>query len=176
MLVGDEVVFASGAVDADGRLIGVDDPLRVPHTTTIDEAGDVVVYEMVAADANGEPTTYLSKMAGRLKDTRLLPRGWDANGPHVADTAPVGVDGDADFVGGGDRVQCRVPLPATVGADDACDVRVTLLYQSVPPAWVDALRTVEAEEAKRFVTWYDDARKVPEFVAEARRMERPGGR
>jgi hypothetical protein len=50
-------------------------------------------------------------------------------------------------------------------------VRATLRYQPVPPAWVDALRGVEAEQAKRFVGWYDAADKTPETVATARRGE-----
>ena len=61
-----------------------------------------------------------------------------------------------------------MPLPA---GDGPCEVRATLRYQSVPPAWVDALRTVEAEQAKRFVAWYDAADKTPETIATARRGE-----
>jgi hypothetical protein len=37
-------------------------------------------------------------------------------------------------------------------------------YQSVPPAWVDPLRTVDTEEAVRFVRMYDAADKEPETV------------
>lgn len=162
-----KVVFASGAVDDRGRLVGVADELRVPHVRTVEKPGDVAVYEMVAADPAGAPTTYLTKMVKRAKDNRLLPRGWRQDGPHVAHTAPVGVDGDADFVAGGDTVAFRVAL----AAPGRCEVRARLCYQTVPPAWVDALRTVEADEAKRFVGYYDAAKKVPEVVASAQRRE-----
>lgn len=163
------VVFSSGAVGADGRLLGVADEQRLPHVRIVQTPGDVVVYELVATDGDGAPTTFLTRMAGKAKDNRLLPRGFRADGPHVADIAPVGVDGDGDFTAGGDTVAVRVPLPP--GAAGRCRVRARLLYQPVPPVWVDALRAVEAEEAQRFVRWYDAATKTPELVAEARAEE-----
>jgi hypothetical protein len=105
-------------------------------------------------------------MAERRKDTRLLPRGFRVDGPLAANIAPVGVGADQDFVAGGDRVSCRIPVEA--GARGRWEVRAALLYQAVPPAWVDALRDVEAEEASRFVRYYDATEKRPELVAEAR--------
>ena len=82
----------------------------------------------------------------------------------------VGAGGDADFVAGGDRVGCRIRLPSGIRGE--CVVVATLHYQSVPPVWVDALREVEAEEAVRFVGYYDRASKVPEVVSVARRVVR----
>ncbi|MCA8976983.1 MAG: hypothetical protein KDC98_19825 [Planctomycetes bacterium] len=160
---GRRVVFESGAFDEDGRLVDVDDPLRIPHVQTVKKPADVVVYEMVATDPEGKPTTFLTKMVSRAKDTRLLPRGWNVAGPHVRDTHAVGTKGDADFVGGGDTVHFEIPLP-----DDARGgLRVTarLMYQPIPPVWVDALRTIDAEETNRFVRYYDEADKTPATVA-----------
>jgi hypothetical protein len=137
---------------------------------TVTQPGDVVVYELVASDPDGAPTTYLTRMVHKQKDNRLLPRGWRADGPHIADTAPVGTDGDADFTAGGDTVACRIPLPA--GARGRVEVHATLHYQSVPPHWVDALRPVEVEAAQRFVRMYDAADKTPETVATAVRRQR----
>ncbi len=153
-----------GAVDSEGRLVGVEDELRIPHTSVIRSPTDVVVYEMVADDEAGAPTTFLTKMATRRKDTRLLPRGFQVEGPLARDIEPVGLDGDDDFVAGADRVRCELPLPA--GAEGRWQVRASLLYQSVPPAWVDALRGVEAEEAQTFVGYYDAAQRRFEVVAE----------
>ncbi len=166
VLVGGKVVFASGAFDQQGRLVGIEDVMRVPHVRTIEKQTDVVIYEMIAHEPGGQPTTYLTKMVGRSKDTRLLPRGFDMLGPHIKDIAPIGIDGDDNFVAGGDRVACRIKLPD--GVDGDCEVVATLHYQSVPPVWVDALREVEAEEAVRFVSYYDAATKTPEVVATAR--------
>ena len=165
-MVGGKTVFASGAVNNEGRIVGIKDEMRVPHVRTIEKETDVVIYEMIASAPGGQPTTYLTKMVGRIKDTRLLPRGFDMLGPHIKDIAPIGVGGDEDFVAGGDRVACRIALPA--GAAGACEIVAALHYQSVPPVWVDALREVKAEEAVRFVGYYDAATKIPETVATAR--------
>lgn len=163
VLVDGEPVFSSGACDEQGRIVGVEDELRIPHTSTIRAPSDVVVYEMVADDVDGAPTTSLTKMATRRKDTRLLPRGFVVDGPQARDLTPVGLGGDQDFVAGGDRVRCRIPLEAA--HVDRWELRAALVYQAVPPAWVDALRGVEAEEAVRFVGYYDEAPKQPELVA-----------
>jgi hypothetical protein len=143
--------------------------MRVPHFATIEQPSDVAIFEMVANDADGAPTTALTKMVGKRKDNRLLPRGWRSDGPDIAAIAPVGVDGDLDFVAGGDTIAYRVKLPEGRGR---VVVRASLLYQAVPPVWVDALRGVDAEEARRFVAYYDDADKAPERVALAVRGER----
>ncbi len=165
--VGGAVVFACGQMDANGRLRGVDDEMRQPHRDVVERPEHVVVYEMVALDPAGAPTTFLTKMVRRGKDNRLLPRGWRSDGPHVGDTAPVGVDGDANFTAGGDEVTFRVALPK--GATGKLTVRATLCYQTVPPAWVDPMRAIDAEETTRFVGYYDAAKKVPELVARAER-------
>ncbi|MFK7738772.1 MAG: multiheme c-type cytochrome [Planctomycetota bacterium] len=170
VMVGSEVVFVSGAHDASGRLRGVDDALAIPHVQRIEKPADVQVYEMVAVDAESKATTHLTKMVARQKDNRLLPRGYESLGPHVEDIAPKGADGDGDFVGGGDRVACSIPLPADAPAG-ACRVVVRMLYQPVPPRWVDALRDVDGEAARRFVGYYDAKPRAPELVAEAERVE-----
>jgi len=162
---GGQFVFECGANDEQGRLVGVEHEDRLPHVQTVTQPGDVVVYELVATDPDGAPTTYLTRMVHKQKDNRLLPRGWRADGPHIADIAPVGTDGDADFAAGGDTVAFRIPLPA--GVRGRVQVQATLRYQSVPPHWVDALRPVEAEAAQRFVRMYDAADKTPETVATA---------
>ncbi len=170
VFVGGQSVFASGAVDAAGRLVGVEHEDRMPHVQTVEQPSDVVVYELVAADPDGAPTTFLTRMVQKVKDNRLLPRGWRTDGPHIADIAPVGTDGDADFTAGGDTVAFRIPLPK--GVRGTIDVQAKLYYQSVPPHWVDALRPVAAEAAQRFVRMYDAADKTPETVATAVREER----
>jgi len=168
--MGRQTVFETGAFDDQGHLVGVAGEHAIPHVRTVEKPGDVVVYEMVALDPAGTPTTLLTRMVKRGKDNRLLPRGWKADGPHVGDTAPVGTDGDADFVGGGDTVAFRVPLPAR--ARGRVQVVAKLCYQPVPPLWVDAMRSVVGEEIERFVRMYDTADKTPETVAVAVRGER----
>ncbi|MBK8096549.1 MAG: hypothetical protein IPK26_05540 [Planctomycetes bacterium] len=163
--VGRRVVFESGAFDEQGRLTGIGDEFGQPHRREITAGDQVAIWEMVAGDGDGKPTTFLTAMSRRVKDNRLLPRGWRADGPHVEDTAPVGVEGDADFVGGSDTVAFSVPVPAD--ARGRLQVVARLHYQSVPPGWVDALRKVEHEDCERFVRMYDAMDLRPETVAVA---------
>lgn len=164
---GGRVIWSSGAPDADGRIAGVDgesDPHPQPHHSAITEPRQVQVYECVAIDAHGAPTTSLVSMAKLTKDNRLLPAGWREDGPHAAETAPAGAAGDSDFAGGGDRVRYEAELDGAPAGD--LIVAARLLYQPVPPRWVDALREVFADEAMRFVAIYDAADKTPEIIAE----------
>lgn len=165
---GGKLVFQSGAFDAAGALVDCGDELDQPHRTLVERPQDVVIYEMVANDKAGAPTTHLTRMVERRKDNRLLPRGWRADGPDAAITAPVGTAADPDFAAGGDRVAFRLPLAADAGP---LRVVVWLHYQTVPPAWVEALRHVDAAEAKTFCAIYDAAAKLPETVAVVVRSE-----
>ncbi len=166
---GRRVVFESGAFDDKGHIVGVADELNVPHVQVVEKPEDVVVYEMVSLDPDGAPTTHLTKMAKKGKDSRLLPRGWRKDGPHFEETRPFGTDGDADFVEGGDTVHFDIPAPQGRGN---VQVVARLYYQTIPPAWVDALRGIDAEECERFVRMYDAADKTPETVDVAVGTER----
>lgn len=155
--------FASGKVDDKGRLVGIEDELALPHFDTITAENQVQIYELVAADAAGHPTTHLADMATRIKDTRLLPRGYRTDGPHASDTGPVGTQGDDNFTGGQDRLHFRIPVPAAAGPRLTIVARI--LYQPIPPAWVQPLRSVEAREASSFVRLYDGMKSTPEQIA-----------
>ncbi|MBI5363342.1 MAG: hypothetical protein HZA53_09190 [Planctomycetes bacterium] len=162
---GSRTVFESGAVDANGRLLGVADELALPHVDRVTRATDVPVYELLADDAEGQRTTSLARMAKVAKDTRLLPHGWRKDGPHAADTRPVGLEDDADFADGGDVVHAALELPAD--ATGRLTVVARLRYQPIPPAWADGLRGSKTEEARRFLALYDGAKAEPETIAVA---------
>lgn len=165
---GGRSLFVSGAPGDAGRIRGLANELAQPHFDLVEKQEQVVVYEMIAQDPAGAATTHLTKMTKRSKDTRLLPRGWKLDGPHSSETAPVGLGEDQDFVGGSDTVHFRIPAPA----DSApVTVHAVLHYQSVPPAWVDALRGIAAEECARFVRMYDATTKRHEDVAADTRSE-----
>ncbi|MBL8722399.1 MAG: hypothetical protein JNK49_00045 [Planctomycetes bacterium] len=166
--LGDQVLFDSGGFTREGAIADLDVPQGEPHRDRITAKSEVAIFELVAADAHDAPTTHLARMHHRLKDNRLLPRGWRADGPHADDTAPVGTAGDADFGPGGDTVHYAVPWPADRGA---ATVVVWLLYQTIPPHWVAPLRAVDAEECRSFVRMYDAADRTPETVAVAVRSE-----
>lgn len=153
--------FASGVADADGRLVPEGEAFDLPHRDVIRSSDELQVYELVALDEEGEPTSLLTRMAARGKDNRLLPRGWRADGPHVSRTAPVGVEGDGDFEGGRDRVHFDLgALP-----EGRIEVTARLLYQAVPPHWVDDLRESRAAEAHQFVRFYDGRTATSEVLA-----------
>lgn len=159
---GEELVFTSGAWDERGHLVGVADELALPHFDRIERPQEVQVYEMVAQDEDGHVTTSLGRMARRAKDTRLLPRGWRADGPDAAATAPLGPGtGDDDFAGGGDTVTYSLTLPAAAPAT----LRARLCYQSVPPAWAAALDGSDTEAVRRFLALYERAELGPEILA-----------
>lgn len=165
---GGAVLWASGRTDASGAL--VDQAGRrldwadalLPHLDEITREDQVQVYESVMGDASGAPTSVLLAATQYVKDDRLLPHGWEADDEDAEWTAPVGVEGDDDFVAGSDEVTYR--LPALAGA---ARVRVRFLYQSVPPAAVEGLRDHPTPATARFVDMTTTRPPAPELLAEA---------
>ncbi|MBM3990085.1 MAG: hypothetical protein FJ298_03650 [Planctomycetes bacterium] len=162
---GNTTLFETGVVDTEGRICGLADELAQPHFDVVSSPEQVVVYEMIALDRHGAPTVSLAEMVEHRKDTRLLPRGWRADGPHADETAPVGTSGDDDFVGGGDVVTYSLALPAN--ADGELLIVARMLYQTIPPAWADGLRDSRTQEARDFLRMYDGMEKLPETLATA---------
>lgn len=160
---GGKLLFESGAFTEEGRLRDVADELAIPHVTLVESKEQVPVFELVAADAEGRPTTSLVHMAAKAKDTRILPRGWKRDGPFAGETEPVGTGSDLDFVAGSDTVGYRIALPKTAGGN--LRVLAWLHYQTIPAHWVDPLRTEDGEACKRFVRLYDASLRLPETVA-----------
>ena len=171
--VGDQTVFRSGGLDAQGRLEGVSDELAIPHYDVIRSASEVAVYESIAQDAEGRVTTSLAAMRAWKKDSRLLPLGWDSAAPGLERIRPRGLGDDAgeggDFSGGSDVVTYLFPLvlgdPQGAEGEGGPDsnallerplrLRAQLRYQSIPPAWVDGLRGSETGPAVEFLSLYD---------------------
>ncbi|MBX7184072.1 MAG: cytochrome c family protein [Vicinamibacteria bacterium] len=160
---GRDTLFTSGAVDEKGSLRGVADELREPHRDRVESASQVAIYEMVALDASGKVTTSLASMVAHGKDSRLLPKGWRADGPHAIETRPVGTAGDADFTDGRDVVTYALALPE--GRQGGLTVIARLQYQAVPPAWANALRASATPASRSFLRMYDAAAKTPETLA-----------
>ena len=160
---GRDTVFSSGALDEKGSLRGVADELGEPHRDRVESAAQVAIYEMVAIDARGKVTTSLADMVAYRKDTRLLPKGWRADGPHAEETRPVGTDGDPDFASGRDVVTYALALPES--AREALTVIARLQYQAIPAAWANALRASDTQASKSFLRMYDAAPRAAETLA-----------
>ena len=151
-------LFESGSLRADGSIAGNDndeDGSRFePHYTAIDNAGQVQIYESVMVDYRDRVTTGLLSGVRYVKDNRLLPRGFDKDSA----TWEIAVNGaaadDANFAGGGDRVDYRVDV---AGADGEITVSVELLFQSIGYRWAENLRAYDAVETNRFVGYYEES-------------------
>lgn len=164
----DGTVFDCGGFRRDGTILNVLSAHDTPHITRIESSYDVLIWELVPHDADGEPSTSLTTMAKRGKDNRLLPTGWRRDGPHADDTMPMGIGNDIDFVAGSDSVDVVVPYAMN---SPTATVIAWVHYQPIPPHWVEDLREVEAPECKTFVELYDAADKTPETVGAAVRRE-----
>ncbi|MEZ6187317.1 MAG: multiheme c-type cytochrome [Planctomycetota bacterium] len=167
------VVFASGEHDAEGRIVAGGAPLPseraggpvLPHYAAITAPDEVQVYQSLMHDRDGDPTFLLLRGEGYLKDNRLLPRGWSPSGPWAATTAPRGVVGDGDFVGGSDTVQYRVRAPRAAGP---YTVEATLLYQPLSARFAAELFAYRTPEVEAFAAYYAAADRTPERVAQVR--------
>jgi hypothetical protein len=109
----------------------------------------VQIYQELPQDPQGKLITSFLSIAGRLKDNRLLPKGWDPD-PKLAAREGLGSvkmpipdliaemqpvlpaangqpERDPHFVGGSDRLTYRIPLTSL--PDKPASVKATLYYQ-----------------------------------------------
>jgi len=150
-----QVVFESGGYDASGRIVGVADTDSVAalHTDEITSGGQVQIYEQVLVDADGLPTLRALDVSAVLKDNRILPKGWSDTHSQIARIRPIGVDGDPSFAPGTDTVTYRF----SAGGNAQLEATAELLYQTIPPAVIEATAGYQTAASERFV---DMARQI----------------
>ena len=145
------VVFESGALRPDGSIDGNDndaDPARFEeHHDEIATQDQVQIYETILADPAGGLTTGLLSAVRYLKDNRLLPRGFDKRTADPDIAVHGAAAADQSFAGGQDVTRYRLP-------PTAASVDVELRYQPVAYRWAQNLRSYDAPEPRRFVTYY----------------------
>lgn len=149
-------VFESGALNPDGSIVGNDndeDPTRYePHYRRITRGDQVQIFEPIIGDSAGHVTTGLLNAVVYLKDTRLLPHGFNK------ETAEhdIAVYGDAvndpNFTAGGDRVEYSVALGDTPGP---YHVEAELWYQPIGYRWAHNLAPYHAPETQRMVGYFE---------------------
>jgi hypothetical protein len=170
------LLFESGDWDASGKLVdqsGVVLPSEspggpiLPHVDRVATSSSVPVYEGVLADRDGAPTFLLLRGEGWIKDNRLLPAGFDRAAALATEIAPVGVDGDADFLGGADAVHYEVDV---TGGIPPLTVEAELLYQPLSARWASELFASRTPEALGFQAMYESANRGPELVAKTERI------
>lgn len=168
-------VFESGAVMPSGAIQGNDNDADAsryePHYREIRSAEQVQIYESVMSDANGAVTTGLLRGTAFLKDNRLLPRGFDkaTAEPDIAVRGPAA--DDDDFIAGGDRVRYAIDV---AGRPGPFQIDLELMFQTIAFRWAENLRAYEADETRRFASFYDamsDASSIVLASATARVSE-----
>jgi hypothetical protein len=152
------VVFESGALNADGSIVGNDndeDPLKYePHWQEITSPQQVEIYEPILRDAQGKVTTGLLNTVGYLKDNRLLPAGFNKQSADK-DIEVVGeAANDPGFTDKGSLVHYVV---ATGRAPGPFLVEAELWYQPIGFRWAHNLESYKASEPQRLVTYYKAA-------------------
>lgn len=167
------VLFESGDWDSSGQLVDQSGAVLpserlggpiLPHVDQVTSSASVPVYEGVLADAEGVPTFLLLRGEGWTKDNRLLPAGFDRTEALAADIAAVGVDGDANFVGGADAVRYELDL---ADSTKPVTIEVELLYQPLSTRWAAELFASGTPEALGFQVMYESADRSPERIGSA---------
>jgi len=161
-----EIVFESGAMAGDGRIIGVDsdeDPNAFePHHRTISTPDQVQVYEAVLGNTDNNVTATLLRASQYLKDNRIVPPGFKPT-TVPEDIRPAGLClNDPDFGFGQDEVAYRL-----AGLDESrYDVSVELRHQAIGyPYLRDLAEFSEDPIVSRFLVLYDAVQPGSELIA-----------
>lgn len=168
-----KVVFESGALNRDGSIVGNDndaDPRRYePYYSEITSNDQVEIFEPILKDSDGQVTTGLLSAVGYLKDSRLLPSGFDKQ-TAISDIAVIGdALQDPNFKGGGTTVRYSVPIGAASGP---LSVQAELYYQPIGFRWAHNLDPYDAMEPQRFVRYYNSMSETTATVLARAEVER----
>jgi cytochrome c551/c552 len=151
-------VFESGALNRDGSIVGNDndaDPLRFePYYREINTPEQVQIFEPILKDAQGKVTTGLLSAVGYLKDSRILPTGFDKKTAEP-DISVVGeAADDPDFNDKGALTRYVIKTSDAIGP---FHVEVELWYQPIGFRWAHNLVPYQAMEPQRWVSYYGAA-------------------
>ncbi|MEZ4799815.1 MAG: T9SS type A sorting domain-containing protein [Flavobacteriales bacterium] len=153
-------IFHSGkpAEENQYEVYGNDLPYE-PHHEIIKYEDQVQIYEMVMADVNGNTTTVLERAATTIKDNRLVPLGFSTLHSAYDTTMVIGsaaTDINFNHIGsaegtGTDDIQYHIPV---TGIDGNITVRAKIMYQSVPPRWLEEMFATDGEHIDLFEEMY----------------------
>ena len=152
------IVFESGALNPDGSIVGNDndaDPLQFePYYREINSPEQVQIFEPILKDAQGKVTTGLLSAIGYLKDSRILPSGFDKKTAEP-DISVIGeAADDPDFNDKGALTRYVINTGDAVGP---FHLEVELWYQPIGFRWAHNLALYKAMEPQRFVGYYEAA-------------------
>ncbi|MEN9639365.1 MAG: hypothetical protein RLZZ262_1233 [Bacteroidota bacterium] len=162
-------IFHSGALQPDFEVSG-QDPVFEPHYDMINNQNQVQIYEMVMGDVNGNPTTVLERADHPLKDNRLVPLGFTTQHAAYDTTMIIGAaanDPNFNFVNGvegsgTDEIRFHIPVE---GINGEVHVTARLMYQSLPPKWMEEMFAVDHETINAFEEMYNEEGADPVQVA-----------
>jgi hypothetical protein len=162
-------IFHSGALQPNFEVSG-QDPMYEPHYDLINDQGQVQIYEMIMGDVNGNPTTVLERAHHMLKDNRLVPLGFTTSHAAYDSTMIVGAaasDPNFNFVDGiegtgTDEIRFHIPV---AGINGNVHVTARLMYQSLPPKWMEEMFAVDHETINAFEEMYNEEGADPVQVA-----------
>ncbi|MBN1478049.1 hypothetical protein JXA47_14935, partial [Candidatus Sumerlaeota bacterium] len=159
-------VFDSGAWDAEGEIVGLDADFE-PHHDVISSSDQILIYEAIAGDINGDVTHTLLRQAQHLKDNRIPPRGFTADGASIEHTEVVGLAAlDPNFNhDGGAEGTGRDLVTFEIDADPPLTLEVSLIYQSVSPRFAADLFTSDTSAVDAFEAMWTAADRTPITVA-----------
>ena len=108
-----------------------------PHWRVITGSKYAQIYEVRTKDLQGLLTTSFLGLAKPVKDNRLMPGGWNTNGPYASWTTPVAVPMNASpgYYNGAGSDMVTYRMPAAI-ASRVKSVRAVLNYQSIPPYYL----------------------------------------
>ena len=164
-----DTLFKSGTWDSTYEVVG-NDPGYESHHNVITQPDQAQIYEFVMGDVNNNVTTTLLRAVHRLKDNRLVPKGYSTthasyDTTRIAGLALVDPDFNHDALGvegnGADIVHYHIP---TNGYGGALEVKAKVFFQQVPPRWNQEMLGHHGEYIDSFRDMYGAADNTPELV------------
>jgi len=162
------VIFESGKTNADGSITGADGDVNYnhfePHYNAITREDQVLIFEGIMADINGDVTHSLVEGVRYAKDNRLTPKGFDKNNVDN-DIAVVGVaETDDNFNSGLDLFEYRIP----VSVSGTYNIIAELVYQPLAYGHLEYLfKDTDLPEVDQFKTIYDATDRKTETISTA---------
>jgi len=162
------IIFESGKINPDGSIVGADGDLNFrrfePHYDTISNEDQVLIFESIMGDTDGNVTHSLVEAARHLKDNRLTPAGFDKN----VVSSDVAVTGEAllddNFNAGQDTFEYRIPV-LTKGK---YFIFADLVYQPLAYGHLEYLfQDTDLPEVDEFKTIYDSTTLLSESISSA---------
>ncbi len=166
-----DTLFQSGVLNNQYEVKGRD-PQFEPHYDMINDPDQVQIYQLVNGDVNGDFSTVLERGFQALKDNRLPPFGFTTSHT-VYDTTQIagkalddpnfnkddaGQEGTAT-----DIIRYHIPLQNYAGGNISVSARV--LYQSLPPEWMEEMFAETTPEIEKFRRMYDEADQSAVVIA-----------